>query len=84
MYCWGDAYENEKEPWRIAVACVSVIFIVALLTFKSINGMIDTVPKEQLLPMVATNVAVTMLKVLVLTGIVWAVRRVGRLLTQKK
>ena len=74
----------KKEPWRIAVACVSVIFIVALLTFKSINGMIDTVPKEQLLPMVATNVAVTMLKVLVFAGIVWAVRRIGRLLTQKK
>ena len=74
----------KKETWRIAVACVSVIFIVALLTFKSINGMIDTVPKEQLLPMAATNVAVTMLKVLVFAGIVWAVRRVGRLLTQKK
>ena len=74
----------KKEPWRIAVACVSVIFIVALLTFKSINGMIDTVPKEQLLPMAATNVAVTMLKVLVFAGIVWAVRRIGRLLTQKK
>ena len=74
----------KKEPWRIAVACVSVIFIVALLTFKSINGMIDTVPKEQLLPMAATNVAVTMLKVLVFAGIVWAVRRIGNLLTQKK
>ena len=74
----------KKEPWRIAVACVSVIFIVALLTFKSINGMIDTVPKEQLLPMVATNAAVTMFKVLIFTGIVWAVRRIGKLLTQKK
>ena len=74
----------KKEPWRIAVACVSVIFIVALLTFKSINGMIDTVPGEQLVPMAATNVAVTMLKVLVFAGIVWAVRRIGRLLTQKK
>ena len=76
--------KTKKEPWRIAVACVSVIFIVALLTFKSINGMIDTVPNEQLLPMVATNVAVTMFKVLIFTGIVWAVRRIGKLLTQKK
>ena len=74
----------KKEPWRIAVAGVSVAFIVAILVAKGMRGVWDAVPEEQLFPMLVTNVAVTTLKVLVVTGGIWAVRRIGNLLTQKK
>ena len=74
----------KKEPWRIAVAGISVAFIVAVLVAKGMSGVWDAVPEEQLFPMLVTNVAVTTLKVLLVTGGIWAVRRIGNLLTQKK
>ena len=75
---------KKREPWRIVVGILVIAFIVYMWVEKDIASTYTALPKEQLLPMVVTNVAVTMLKVLVFAGIVWAVRRIGRLLTQKK
>ena len=61
---------GKKEPWRIIVGIVSVAYIIFLWIKKDIADIYATMPAEQVVPLVATTVAVPFLKVAVLAGVI--------------
>lgn len=62
--------KKKKEPWRIVVFVLAVACILWMQVKNDIAGTLVGVPKEQVLPMLVTGVAVTLLKVALLAGIV--------------
>ncbi len=59
---------RKKEPWRIVVGLLSIAFIVYLWIDKDIMTIYTTMPKEQVVPMVATTVIVSLVKIAVIAG----------------
>lgn len=60
------------ELWRIIAAVISVGYILYMWTEKDIASIYATVPEAQILPMVATTIAVTVGKIaLVAVGIIF-------------
>lgn len=60
--------KRKREPWRIVLCVLSLIFILFMWIKKDLLTIYTTMPKEQVLPMLATTVAVSLVKVAVLTG----------------
>lgn len=61
--------DNEKKgPWRIIVAIISIAFIVYMWVEKDIMTIYTTMPKEQVAPLIATTIAVSLIKVAAITG----------------
>ena len=58
----------KKEPWRYALAAVSVIYIVYMWAEKDILSIYGNLPAEQMIPMLVTSVAVTLIKVALIAG----------------
>ncbi len=54
---------HKKEPWRIIVAVIAAVFIVVMWVKKDIASAIEAMPKDQLVPVILTTVAVSLLKV---------------------
>lgn len=74
----------KKAPWRYLVGLLSAAFIVYLWSTKDIAAQYAGLPKEELLPLIAVNVAVTLLKVLVIAGGIWLLRWIAAKSTKKK
>jgi hypothetical protein len=75
---------KKKEPWRILVAVAAVIYIVVLWVKKDIVAIYTTMPREQIAPMIATTVAVSLLKVAALTGGILLVKWIaGKIMGRK-
>lgn len=68
--------ENQKkrEPWRIAAFILGVLMIVAMWVKKDIAGTYAALPKEQMVPMIATTAAVSLVKVAAIAGGILLVR----------
>lgn len=70
----------KKEPWRVAVGIISVIFIIFMWIKNDIISIYTTMPKEQIAPLIATTVAVSVLKVAIITSVVllvkWLIKKV--------
>lgn len=64
----------KKEPWRYVVAAVSVLYIIYMWTQKNLASVYGQLPPEQLLPMVVTSVAVTLVKVAGIAAVVLLVK----------
>ena len=64
----------KKEPWRYAVAAVSVIFIIYMWMRKNLVSVYAELPPEQLLPVVVTSVAVSLVKVAGIAALVLAAK----------
>ena len=64
----------KKAPWRWAVGLVSAAFIVHLWSTKDVAGSYGDLPREELLPLLTTNIAVTLLKVVGIAAVVWLAR----------
>ena len=64
----------KKAPWRYAVAAVSVIFIIYMWTQKNLAAVYAELPLEQLLPVVVTSVAVSLVKVAGIAAVVFLVK----------
>ena len=64
----------KKAPWRYAVAAVSVIFIIYMWTQKNLAAVYAELPPEQLLPVVVTTLAVTIVKVAGIAAVVFLVK----------
>ena len=60
--------QKKVEPWRIVVFILGVLLIVAMWAQKDIAGAYAALPKEQMVPMVATTAAVSLVKVAVIAG----------------
>ena len=72
--------KNKKtEPWRVFVFIVSVAFIVFMWVKNDVAAVYTTVPTEQVLPLIATTIAVSLTKVAVIAaGILllkWVIRK---------
>ena len=59
---------NKKEPWRIVVGILAIAYIVFMWVKKDIVSIYTTMPGEQVLPLIATTVAVSLVKVAAIAG----------------
>ena len=64
----------KKAPWRYIVGFLSAACIVYMWSAKDVAGQYAGMPKEQLVPLIVTNVAVTLVKVVGIAAVVWLVR----------
>ena len=53
--------KKKKEPWRIIVFIIAVLFIVYRWIEKDVVAIYTTMPKEQVAPLIATTIAVSLL-----------------------
>jgi len=65
---------RKKEPWRIVVGVLAVAWIVFMWVKKDIVSIYTTMPKEQIVPLIVTTLAVSLLKVAVLAGAILLVK----------
>ena len=64
----GPMQEKKHEPWPIVVGILAIAFIVYMWVEKDIASTYAALPKEQLLPVILTSAAVTLLKVAAMAG----------------
>lgn len=73
---------KKKEPWRIIVAIISIAYIIYMWVSKNVAGIYATLPAEQMIPLVVTNVVVTLVKVagiaLVILAVKWGASKFKR------
>ena len=65
---------KKKEPWRIIVFIISVAYIVFMWVRKDIADIYVTMPAEQVVPLIATTIAVSLIKVAAIAGAVLLIR----------
>lgn len=53
----------KKEPWRVIIFVISILFIVFMWVKKDIAEIYTTMPGELIVPLIATNIAVSLMKV---------------------
>ena len=68
--------KNRKATWRIVVGIISVLFIVYMWVKKDIVAIYTTMPKEQIAPMIATTIAVSLIKVGIIACAVLFIKRI--------
>ena len=73
----------EKKPRRIAVAIISVIVIAIMWAEKDVLGIWSNISSEDLLPMLATNAVVIILRIALLAGIIYLVRKIAAKIKKK-
>ncbi|MBQ7009630.1 MAG: hypothetical protein IJN05_10540 [Ruminococcus sp.] len=66
--------KKKKEPWRIILAIISVIFIIFMWLKKDIASTYSTMPKEDVVPLIATTVAVFLVKVVVIAAVLLLIK----------
>ena len=74
----------KKAPWRYVLGLLSAAFIVYLWSTKDIAAQYAGMSKEELIPLMAVNVAVTLVKVVVIAGGIWLLRWIAAKSTKKK
>ena len=70
----GSQQQRKTEPWRIIFALISVAYIIFMWVKKDIAAIYESMPVEQIVPMIATTVAVSVLKVLAIAGVILAMK----------
>ena len=60
--------KKKKEPWRIVVGILAIASIVYMWIEKDIMTIYTTMPKEQVVPLIATTIAVSLGKVAAIAG----------------
>lgn len=73
---------KKTELWRIIAAIISACYIVYMWTEKDIASIYATMPQEQIVPMVATTIAVAVGKIaLVAIGVIllkWIMKKMKK------
>ena len=64
----------KKEPLKIIVFIISVLFIVFMWIKNDIVAIYTTMPAEQVAPMIVTTIAVSAIKVVAIAGGVWLIK----------
>ena len=59
---------KKKEPWRICVFIISVLYIVFMWAKNDIAAIYTTMPSEQVAPLIVTTIAVALIKVAAIAG----------------
>ena len=65
---------KEKEPWRIIVFIIAVLFIVFLWVKNDVVSIYTTMPKEQVVPLIATTILVSLIKIAAIAGVVLLIK----------
>ena len=76
--------KRKKEPWRIIVGILAIAFIIYTWIDKDILDVYSTMPKEQMIQMVATTIAVTLVKVAAITLGILLIKWIIRHFTEQK
>ena len=66
--------KKKLRPWRIIVFILSLLFIVFLWVRKDIVEIYKTMPRDQIAPLIATTIAVSLLKIGVLAGVIFLIK----------
>ena len=74
----------ERKPRRIAVAVLSVIVIAIMWINKDVLGLWGNISSEDLLPLLATNAVVIIVRIAILAGIVYLVKMLLAKIRNKK
>lgn len=75
--------KKNKEPWRIIIAIISVLFIVFMWVKKDIVNIYNTMPKEQIVPFIVTTIVVTLVKVSGIALVVFLIKLIIRKIKNK-
>ena len=59
---------KKKETWRIIVGIIAVGYIIFMWVKKDIVSIYTTMPQEEIIPLIVTTMAVSFIKVALLTG----------------
>ncbi len=59
---------KKREPWRIVLCVLSLLFILYMWLKKDLLSIYTSMPLQEALPLLVTTVAVSLVKVAVLTG----------------
>ena len=78
-----DSKENKKkEPWRIIVFIIAVLFIVFMWVKNDVVSIYTTMPKEQVVPLIATTILVSLIKIAAIAGVVllikWIIGKINK------
>ncbi len=75
---------NKKEPWRIIVFIISIIFIIYMFVTKN-NGGDTALTAELAAPAMITSIAVTVVKFAIITAVVFIGKHViGKIRNKRK
>ena len=65
----------ERKPRRIAIGVLSIIVIAIMWIKKDVLGLWSNLSSEDLLPLLATNAVVIIIRIAIFAGIVFIVRK---------
>ena len=65
---------GKKEPWRIVAFIAALGFILYNFISKDITSIYKAMPSEQIIPLVATTVVVSLLKVVAIAGTILLIK----------
>ena len=74
----------ERKPRRIAVAVLSMIVIAVMWIKKDVLGLWSNISSEDLLPMLATNAVVIIVRIALFVGIIYLIRKLAAKIRNKK
>ena len=74
----------ERKPRRIAVAVLSVIVIAIMWIKKDVLGLWSNLSSEDILPLLATNAVVIIVRIAILAGIIYLIKKIAAKIKSKK
>ena len=73
--------KQKKEPWRIIVGIIAIVYIIFMWIKKDMVSIYTTMPQEEVVPLIVTTLAVSLIKVSVIAGGIllmkWGMKRQG-------
>jgi hypothetical protein len=73
----------ERKPRRIAIGVLSIVVIAIMWIKKDVLGLWSNISSEDLLPLLATNAVVIIVRIVILAGIIFIVRKLLAKLKKK-
>ena len=65
---------KKKDPWRIVGGILSILYILFLWVKKEVASVYGSLSPEQLIPVMATSVAVTAIKFIAIAAAVFLIK----------
>ena len=76
----GSKDNKKKEPWRIIVFIIAALYIAFIWVKKDIVTIYTTMPTDQIVPLIATTIVVSLIKVAAIAGgillIKWIINKI--------
>lgn len=66
--------KKKTELWRVIAFILSILFIAIMWAKKDIVEIYTTMPQEQIVPLIFTTVAVSVIKVGLIAGVVLLIK----------